>query len=54
MDDARADDVEVRALAVWAMVKLEDPGFVRTLKKCADDGNSEIARLAKSGLDRMS
>lgn len=52
-DDARADDVEVRALSVWAMVKLEDPVFERALKRSVSDGNAEIARLARSGLDRL-
>jgi cell division GTPase FtsZ len=53
VDDVGADDVEVRALAVWAMVKLEDPRFKRALKAAATDNNVEIVRLASSGLERI-
>jgi cell division GTPase FtsZ len=52
-DDAQADDVEVRALAVWAMVKLEDPSLKRALEKSARDKNPEICKLAQTGLDRL-
>lgn len=53
IDDSRAKDVEVRALAVWAMVKLEDPGFKRALVRAAGDENPEISKLATSGLERL-
>jgi cell division GTPase FtsZ len=53
IDDSRADDVELRALAVWAMVKLEEKGFRRALAKSASDENPEIAKLALAGLERI-
>lgn len=53
IDDARSDDVEVRALAVWAMVKLEESGFRRALRKARKDENPEIQKLAESGLSRL-
>lgn len=54
VDDAQADDVEVRALAVWAMVKLGEPAFRRALARSSNDENPEIARMAKEGLARLS
>ncbi len=53
IDDSRADDVEIRALAVWAMVKLEERGFRRALAKAANDDNPEISKLAMAGLERV-
>jgi cell division GTPase FtsZ len=53
IDDSQAKDVEVRALAVWAMVKLEDRGFRRALEESARDENPEIAKLAIGGLERL-
>lgn len=53
IDDSRAEDVELRALAVWAMVKLEEKGFRRALAKSASDENPEIAKLALTGLERI-
>lgn len=53
VDDAQADDVEVRALAVWAMVKLGDVAFKRALLKCQSDGNPEIARMAREGAAKL-
>lgn len=53
IDDSRSEDVEVRALAVWAMVKLGEPGFRRALAKAANDGNPEISKLALTGLERI-
>ncbi len=53
VDDSMADDVEVRALAVWAMVKLADPGFKRALTRCQSDGNPEIARMAREGAAKL-
>jgi hypothetical protein len=43
----------VRALAVWAMVKLEEKGFRRALAKSANDHNPEISKLAMAGLERI-
>lgn len=54
VDDAQADDAEVRALAVWAMVKLGDPAFKRALVRCSNDAIPEIARMAKEGLAALS
>ncbi len=53
MDDAKSDDVEVRALAVWAMAKLEQRGFKRALSKSTNDKNPEIAKLALTGLEQI-
>lgn len=53
IDDALADDIEIRALAVWAMVKLGDAGFKRALVKARSDENAEISKLAASGLERL-
>lgn len=53
IDDSRSEDVEVRALAVWAMVKLQEPGFRRALAKAANDPNPEISKLALTGLERI-
>ncbi|MCP4500926.1 MAG: hypothetical protein GY822_13280 [Deltaproteobacteria bacterium] len=43
----------MRALAVWAMNRLEQGGFKRALKKASNDENAEIRRLAKDGLARL-
>ena len=53
IDDSRSDDVEVRVLAVWAMTKLQEKGFVKALRRAAEDDNPEIRRLAQAGLGRM-
>jgi|GEM_PF-1120689 len=53
IDDAKKPDVEMRALAVWAMNRLEQSGFKRALKKATTDENAEIRRLAKDGLARI-
>ncbi len=53
IDDSRSEDVEIRALAVWAMVKLGESGFRRALAKAANDGNPEISKLALTGLERI-
>ncbi|MFZ9889262.1 MAG: hypothetical protein ACO3JL_17345, partial [Myxococcota bacterium] len=53
VDDAQTDDVEIRALAIWAMVSLGDPAFERTLSRCRSDENAEIAHMATAGCARL-
>lgn len=51
--DARSDDVEVRAHAVWAMVSLSGRGFKAALEQALEDPDDEIRSLAEDGLRRL-
>ena len=51
--DARNDNVEVRAHAVWAMVSLGGRGFKAALHQAASDSDDEIRGLAEDGLRRL-
>jgi cell division GTPase FtsZ len=53
LEDSRSLDVQVRMLAVMAMVQLGDGAFRRALTRCSNDDNREIARLAVGGLDAL-
>jgi cell division GTPase FtsZ len=53
IEDARADDDEIRALAVWAMATLEEGGFRRALNRAAKDGNDEIVAIAQQGIQQL-
>lgn len=53
LEDSRSIDVQVRMMAVMAMVQVGDGAFRRTLTRCSNDDNREIARLALSGLDAL-
>lgn len=51
--DARSDDTEVRAHAVWAMVSLGERGFKGALQQAAQDPDEEVRGLAIDGLRRL-
>ena len=51
--DARDEDVEVRAHAVWAMVSLGGRGFKAALQQASQDADAEISNLALDGLRRL-
>lgn len=53
LEDSRSPDTQVRMLAVWCMVQLNDGAFRRALTRCSNDENKEVARLAISGLDAL-
>lgn len=53
LEDSRSPDVQVRMLAVMAMVQVGDGAFRRALTRCSNDDNREIARLAVTGLDAL-
>jgi cell division GTPase FtsZ len=53
IEDARADDDEIRALAVWAMASLEENGFRRALNRAGKDANTEIVAIAKQGIAQL-
>lgn len=53
LEDSRSTDVQVRMLAVMAMVQVGDGAFRRALTRCSNDENREIARLAVTGLDAL-
>lgn len=53
LEDSRSPDVQVRMLAVMAMVQVGDGAFRRALTRCSNDDNREIARLAVAGLDAL-
>jgi cell division GTPase FtsZ len=53
LEDSRDPDLQVRLLAVMAMVQVQDAAFRRTLTRCSNDDNGEIARLAIAGLDAL-
>lgn len=53
MHDARSDDDEVRAHAVWAMVSLGGRGFKAALQQASKDPDEEIRSLAEDGLRRL-
>jgi cell division GTPase FtsZ len=53
IEDSRSDDEDIRALAVWAMVALNERGFRRALFHAVKDSSSEVRRLAKEGLERL-
>ncbi|MBN2361599.1 MAG: HEAT repeat domain-containing protein [Deltaproteobacteria bacterium] len=51
--DARSDDTEVRAHAVWAMVSLGERGFKSALQQAVQDPDDEVRGLAVDGLRRL-
>jgi len=53
LEDSRSTDVQVRLLAVLAMVQVGDGAFRRALTRCSNDDNEEIATLAIKGLDAL-
>lgn len=53
LEDSRDADLQVRLLAVMAMVQVQDGAFRRALTRCSNDENGEIARLAIAGLDAL-
>jgi hypothetical protein len=53
LEDSRDQDLQVRLLAVMAMVQVQDGAFRRALTRCSNDDNGEIARLAIAGLDAL-
>lgn len=53
LEDSRSTDVQVRLLAVLAMVQVGDGAFRRALTRCSNDDNDEIAALAIKGLDAL-
>lgn len=53
LEDSRSLDVQVRMMAVMAMVQVGDGAFRRALTRCSNDENREIARLAVTGLDAL-
>ncbi len=53
LEDSRSTDVQVRLLAVLAMVQVGDGAFRRALTRCSNDDNDEIATLAIKGLDAL-
>lgn len=53
MEDARSPDEDIRALAVWAMVAINDRGFRRALQVASKDTNAQVKDLALDGLKRL-
>jgi len=51
--DAKAEDPEVRAHAVWAMVSIGERGFKGALSTAMRDPDPEIRSLAADGLRRL-
>ncbi|HEY1100079.1 MAG TPA: hypothetical protein VGF99_14175, partial [Myxococcota bacterium] len=53
LEESRDPDVQVRLLAVMAMVTVRDGAFRRALTRCSNDDVVEIAKLAIAGLDAL-